>query len=56
MLDEPVLRETLSGTVTRRSNAARFLYDLENRFGMLARLNDPRNAYALLPWLWDGVR
>ena len=56
MLDEPVIRETLSGTVTRRSSAARFLYDLENRFGMLARLNDPRNAYALLPWLWDGVR
>ncbi|MFP6887627.1 MAG: signal peptide peptidase SppA, partial [Opitutales bacterium] len=56
MLDEPVIRETLSGTVTRRSSAARFLHDLENRFGMLARLNDPRNAYALLPWLWDGVR
>ena len=56
MLDEPVLRETLSGNITRRSSTVRFLHDLENRFGMLARLNDPRNAYALLPWLWDGVR
>ena len=56
MLDKPVVRKSLSQAAGRRSTSARFLQDLESRLGALSRFNDPRNVYALLPWLWDGVR
>ena len=56
MLDKPVVRKSLSPAAVRRSTSARFLQDLESRLEALSRFNDPRNVYALLPWLWDGVR
>ena len=56
ILEEPVVRKTLSGSVADQSTVGRYLSDFERRIESFVRFNDPRDAYVLLPWLWEGSR
>jgi protease-4 len=51
---ETPLASKLSAASINKQNAlfARFK-DMERNLGMFGRLNDPRSAYAVLPWFWN---
>lgn len=53
LLETP-LASKLSAASINKENAlfARFK-DMERNLGMFGRLNDPRSAYAVLPWFWN---
>ena len=53
LLETPLGSKLSAAAINKDNPAFARFKDMERNLGMFGRLNDPRSAYAVLPWFWN---